>query len=70
MNEIIFIVEKDIEGGFIARALGQGIFTEGEDLSDLKNKIRDAIKCHFDNEKDIPKIIRLHMVIEDIFSYA
>lgn len=70
MTEIIFTVEKDIEGGFTARALGQSIVTQGEDMNELKRNIRDAIRCHFENDADLPKIIRLHMVTEEVFSYA
>lgn len=70
MNEIIFVVEKDVEGGFTAKALGYSIFTQADDMEALKKNIRDALKCHFDREEDIPRIIRLHMVIEEIFSYA
>jgi predicted RNase H-like HicB family nuclease len=70
MKEIIFIVEEDVEGGFNARALGFSIFTQGETVEELKNNIRDALRCHFENEEDIPKVIRLHQVKEDIFSYA
>lgn len=32
MNEIIFLVEELLEGGFCARALGESIFTEADDL--------------------------------------
>ncbi|MBF0555575.1 MAG: 2-oxoisovalerate dehydrogenase [Nitrospirae bacterium] len=70
MCEIIFIVEKDIEGGFCAHALNHSIITEGEDLAELKLNIKDAIRCHFDNDEEVPKIIRLHMVTEEVFSYA
>ncbi|MBM4146278.1 MAG: 2-oxoisovalerate dehydrogenase [Nitrospira sp.] len=70
MKEIIFILEEEIEGGYIAQALGQSIFTQGVSLEEVKKNIRDALKCHFDNEDDIPKIIRLHMVREEVFSYA
>ena len=70
MSEKIFVVEKDLEGGFNARALGYSIFTQGEDMTELKNNIKDALKCHFEMEKDVPRIIRLHMVTEEVFSYA
>ena len=70
MKEIIFIIEEDIDGGFTAKALGESIFTEGDTLEELKKNIKDALKCHFDNEEEIPKIIRLHKVEEEVFAYA
>ena len=30
MNELIFMVEEAPEGGFLARALGESIFTEAD----------------------------------------
>ena len=67
MNEIIFAVEEDPEGGFFARALGSSIFTEAETLEELHEKVRDAVKCHFDAGK-APKIIRLHFVREEVLA--
>ena len=49
MNEIIFLVEQDIEGGYIAKALGESIFTQGETIEELRANIRDAVDCHFDS---------------------
>ena len=70
MNELIFIVEEDVDGGYCASALGVSIFTQGDTIEELKTNIKDALKCHFDNEAGIPKIIRLHQVIEEVFAYA
>ena len=67
MNEIIFSVEEDPEGGFIARALGPSIFTEAESLEKLHEKVRDAVKCHFDAGQE-PKVIRLHFVREEVLA--
>ena len=58
MNEIIFMVDDAPEGGFVARALGQAIFTEADDLEGLHRQVRDAVHCHFD-EEIAPKRIRL-----------
>jgi len=66
-SEIIFLVEEDSVSGFIARALGQSIVTEAETLEELRDKIRDAIRCHFD-ENDLPRIIRLHFVKEEVIT--
>jgi predicted RNase H-like HicB family nuclease len=67
MNEIIFIVEDSDEGGYTAKALGYSIYTEGETLDELKENIKDAIKCHFD-EKEIPHIVRLHIVKDEVIT--
>ena len=70
IKEIIFMVEEDPEGGYTARALGYSIFTQAETLEELKESIKDAIKCHFDKDEEIPKIVRLHIVKEETFAYA
>ncbi|MEJ2637647.1 MAG: 2-oxoisovalerate dehydrogenase [Calditrichia bacterium] len=65
MNEIIFMVEEDMEGGYVARALGADIFSEADDLESLKEQIKDAVRCHFDPQ-DLPRIIRLHIVKDEV----
>ena len=35
MNELIFMVNESPEGGFEARALGESIFTEADDMERL-----------------------------------
>ena len=53
-KEIIFQIEEDLEGGFLAKALGQSIFAQGDTMSELKANIKDAVQCHF----EMPKTIR------------
>ena len=65
MNEIIFLIEEALEGGYTARAIGESIFTEGETLEETENNIKDAVECHFDEGKK-PKLIRLHMIKEEV----
>jgi len=67
MNEIIFIIEESKEGGFEARALGYSIFTQAEDMNSLKREIKDAVSCHFEKD-DMPKMIRLHLVKDEILT--
>lgn len=64
MSEIHFIVEEAPEGGFIARAVGEDIFTEADDLASLHDQVRDAVRCHFDDDKR-PSLIRLHITREE-----
>ena len=65
MNDIIFSVQEDPEGGFTARALGQPIFTEADTFEDLKSYVRDAVACHF-GYGAAPPIIRLHHFKEEV----
>lgn len=67
MNEILFVVEEAPEGGFTARALGAAIFTEADTLADLHARVRDAVRCHFE-EGRTPAVIRLHFVREEVIS--
>ena len=57
MDELIFLVENAPEGGYTARALGESIFTEADDLNALRTQVRDAVRCHFE-EGHGPKVIR------------
>jgi hypothetical protein len=67
MKEVIFLVEEADEGGFTARALGLSIFTEADSLSELHERVRDAVRCHFD-EGAAPPVIRLHFVRDEVIS--
>ena len=67
MIEIVFLVEDDPDGGYTARALGESIFTQADDLENLKEMIRDAVNCHFE-EKQKPKVIRLHIVRDEVIA--
>ncbi|MGH2566247.1 MAG: hypothetical protein ACRDE5_17135 [Ginsengibacter sp.] len=67
MTEIIFIAEDAPEGGLIARALGESIFTEADTVEELKANVKEAVECHFDTDS-MPKIIRLHMVKEELIA--
>jgi len=64
-SEIIFSVEEAPEGGFTARALGHSIFTQGESLAELREAVRDAVRCHFE-EAVRPAVIRLHTVKDEV----
>ena len=68
MTEIVFLVEEDAEGGYTARALGESIFTEADDLDGLRGMVRDAVRCHFDDEEARPKLIRLHFVRDEVMA--
>ena len=67
MSELIFLVEEAPDGGLIARALGASIFTEADTWTELQTQVRDAVRCHFEEDQR-PKVVRLHYVREEVFS--
>lgn len=69
LTEIIFEVREDeLDGGYNARALGYSIFTQGETVEELRAMVKDAVACHFENEVERPKMIRLHFVRDEILT--
>lgn len=68
MSEIVFIVEEAPDGGLTARAVGESIFTEADDFDQLKVMVRDAVRCHFPDEQQRPKLIRLHSVRDEVIA--
>jgi hypothetical protein len=67
MNKIIFEVTDAPEGGYTARALGASIFTEADTLPELREMVRDAVRCHFE-EDDAPMVVRIERgeLLEDL----
>jgi hypothetical protein len=49
MEELIFLAEESKEGGYLAKALGHSIFTEGETIEEIRTAVKDAVRCHFDD---------------------
>ncbi len=66
-SEIIFSVKESAEGGYEAHALGEAIHTQAETLGELREKVRDAVRCHFDPAAR-PAVIRLHLVRDEVIS--
>jgi predicted RNase H-like HicB family nuclease len=69
MKELIFeVLEDEVDGGYTASALGCGIHTEGDTLEALRENVKESVACHFDNSEDMPGIIRLHFVRDEVLA--
>jgi hypothetical protein len=66
-SEIIFVVEQAPEGGYTARALGESIHTQAEDVPELHARVRKAVHGHLDTGQ-APKLIRLHFVLDEVIA--
>ena len=49
MSELIFLVEESQDGGYIAKALGASIYTESNTYEEIKEAIKDAVVCHYED---------------------
>lgn len=67
MTEIVFTVEEDPDGGFVARAAGASVFTEADTIEELRENVREAVECHFE-EPDRPKLVRLHFMRDEVLA--
>jgi predicted RNase H-like HicB family nuclease len=69
MSEIIFEVREDeSEGGYIASALGYGIHTQAATVEELRERVKEAADCYFDESMDAPRMIRLHFVRDEVLA--
>ena len=69
MVEIIFEVQQDeVDGGYVASAVGGGIHTEADSLEELRQNVREAVDCYFDDPAKAPKLIRLHFVRDEVLT--
>jgi hypothetical protein len=67
MNEIHFVVEEAPGGGYLARGVGADIFTDAGGLPALREQVRDAVRCHFE-EGQAPGVIHLHFTRGEVLA--
>jgi predicted RNase H-like HicB family nuclease len=68
--ELIFEVREAEEGGYVARALGQAIFTEAETWQELRDNVLEVTSLHFEDAAESPKLIQLHFVKDELIAVA
>jgi predicted RNase H-like HicB family nuclease len=69
MKEIIFeVTEDEVDGGYTASAIGYGIHTEADTINELRDNIRDAVACYFDESMEPVGMIRLHFVRDEVLA--
>jgi hypothetical protein len=69
MKELIFEVTQDGDGGFVAEALGESIFTQADNWEGLRANVREAVQAfYFDSAH--PASIRLRLVRDEVLAVA
>ncbi len=44
MNELVFEITQESDGGFVAEALGESIITQADTWEELRVNVREAIR--------------------------
>ena len=68
MTEVIFIVEEEPDGGFVAKGLGVSIYTQADTKEELDLNVREAVSLHYEGSPNPPKMIRLHYVRDEVLA--
>ena len=65
MDELVFEVTQDGDGGFSAECLTESIYTQADTWDELRHNVREAVQAyHFDGA--LPSSVRLHLIRDEI----
>ena len=68
--EIFFqVTEDEVDGCYVAHAVGHDIVAQGETEMKLRENVRDAVHGHFGDSPDRPRIARLHFVRDEVLPF-
>jgi hypothetical protein len=69
MDELIFEVLQEADGGYVAECLTEPIVTQGNDWAELRTAVSDAVQGYF-FDSPAPQTVRLHLVKDESFALA
>ena len=67
MNELVFEVTQDSDGGFVAEALGESIITQADTWEELRENVREAVRAFY-FDRPAPARLRLHLVRDEVIA--
>jgi len=68
MDEIVFEVTQESDGGLVAECLTESIFTQADNWNDLRRNVKEAVAAYFFDHPHPPAAIRLHMVRDEVLA--
>ncbi len=69
MDELVFEIVEESDGGYCAECLTENIFTQGDSWDELRRNVREAVAAFF-LDRPLPARIRLHLVRDEVLSVA
>jgi len=68
MSEIVFEVNQESDGGFVAECLTEGIFTQADNWEALRLNVKEAVAAYYFDHPKQPAVIRLHLVRDEVLA--
>ena len=67
MEELVFEITQEADGGYVAEALGESIFTEADSWDELRANVREAVAAYY-FDRPAPAQLRLHLVRDEVLA--
>ena len=68
MDEIVFEITQEADGGYVAECLSESIFTEANDWETLRQNVKEAVAAFYFDRPQRPARIRLHLVRDEVLA--
>lgn len=68
MNEIVFEITQEADGGFVAECLTESIITQADDWEGLRRNVKEAVAAFYFDQAHPPDTIRLHLVRDEVLA--
>jgi hypothetical protein len=67
VDEVIFEITQEPDGGYCAECLTEAIFTQADSWPELRENVKEAVNAfYFDRPK--PAHIRMHLVRDEVLT--
>jgi hypothetical protein len=67
MDELVFEITQEADGGFVAECLTEPIVTQADNWTDLRANVLEAVDAFF-AESQKPSSVRLHLVRDEVLA--
>ena len=69
MDELVFEVVQDADGGYCAECLTESIFTQADSWDELRRNVIEVVNAFY-FDRTAPASVRLHLVRDEVLSVA
>jgi hypothetical protein len=68
VDELVFEITQQADGGFTAECLTESIFTEGDNWEELRSNVREAVGAFYFDRLHPRSAMRLHLVRDEVLA--